>query len=117
MTRFFRDPESFDALAVHVFPHLAHRSDEDATIRIWVPGCATRRGSVLASPSRSRNSSTTHPSAGRVQIFATDVSETAIEHARAGLYPHSIIDDVSPERLRAVLREDGRRIPDRQDAT
>jgi two-component system CheB/CheR fusion protein len=35
-----------------------------------------------------------------IQIFATDVSESAIEVAREGLYPGSIDGDVSPERLR-----------------
>ena len=36
----------------------------------------------------------------RIQIFATDVSDMAIEHARAGLYPASIEADVSPDILR-----------------
>lgn len=44
----------------------------------------------------------------RVQIFATDVSETAIEHARAGVYPASIAGDVGPDRLRRFFtRSDG----------
>src|SRR5438128_6535307 len=34
-----------------------------------------------------------------IQIFGTDVSETAIERARAGLYPESISADVTPDRL------------------
>ena len=44
----------------------------------------------------------------RVQIFATDVSESAIEFARAGVYPASIEADVSAERLRRFFtRVDG----------
>ena len=35
----------------------------------------------------------------KVNIFATDIDREAIEHARAGVYPSSIIADVSPERL------------------
>ena len=35
----------------------------------------------------------------KVQIFATDIDREAIDHARAGVYPSSIIADVSPERL------------------
>jgi two-component system CheB/CheR fusion protein len=35
-----------------------------------------------------------------MQLFATDVSESAIEHARDGVYPESIAADVSTERLR-----------------
>ena len=43
-----------------------------------------------------------------IQIFATDLSDqTALEKARAGVYPESIEADVSPERLRRFFqRED-----------
>src|SRR5262249_11064875 len=40
VTRFFRDPDSFDAMATHVFSELV-RDRLDDSIRIWVPGCAT----------------------------------------------------------------------------
>jgi two-component system CheB/CheR fusion protein len=44
----------------------------------------------------------------RVQVFATDVSETAIEFARAGIYPSTIEADVSTDRLRRFFtRHDG----------
>ena len=44
----------------------------------------------------------------RVQIFGTDVSESAVEYARHGLYPPSIAADVTPERLRRFFtRGDG----------
>jgi CheR methyltransferase, SAM binding domain/PAS domain len=36
----------------------------------------------------------------RIQLFVTDVSESAIEHARTGTYAASIESDVSAERLR-----------------
>ncbi len=39
------------------------------------------------------------------KVFATDVSERAIESARAGFYPESIAGDVSPERLRQFFRK------------
>jgi two-component system CheB/CheR fusion protein len=35
-----------------------------------------------------------------VQLFGTDLSEVALEQARAGIYPPSIEVDVSPERMR-----------------
>ena len=40
VTRFFRDPESFEALEAHVLPELLRERGDEA-IRIWVPGCAT----------------------------------------------------------------------------
>ena len=56
VTRFFRDPESFEALATHVFPH-AHRraARDDEPIRIWVPAARPARRPTR---SRSRCSST-----------------------------------------------------------
>ena len=35
-----------------------------------------------------------------VQLFGTDINETAIDYARRGRYPESIQTSVSPERLR-----------------
>jgi len=43
------------------------------------------------------------PEAGagiRVQVFASDIDDDAIEFARAGVFPASIVSDVSPERLK-----------------
>ena len=99
VTRFFREPESFDALTAEVFPKLLEHRDQDQPIRIWVCGCATGEEAyslaiTLIEFLQRANSDL------RVQIFATDVSDTAIEHARAGVYPASIATDVGPERLR-----------------
>jgi two-component system, chemotaxis family, CheB/CheR fusion protein len=44
----------------------------------------------------------------RIQIFATDIDETAIDSARAGIYPISIETDVGNERLkRFFIKTDG----------
>jgi Chemotaxis response regulator containing a CheY-like receiver domain and a methylesterase domain len=41
VTRFFRDPEAFAALAKKVIPDLLAGKERDAFFRIWVPGCST----------------------------------------------------------------------------
>ena len=38
-----------------------------------------------------------------VQVFGTDISEKAIEKARAGFYPDGALRDVSAERLTRSL--------------
>src|SRR5258708_3230253 len=45
---------------------------------------------------------TARPTPGRVpfQIFATDISEGSLDRARAGIYSHAAVADISPERLR-----------------
>ena len=106
VTSFFREPDSFEALAAEVFPRLIGR-DGDRPVRAWVCGCATGEEAyslaiALLELLQSK------PSAARVQIFATDVSETAVEKARAGVYPASIAADVGPDRLRRFFtRSDG----------
>jgi two-component system CheB/CheR fusion protein len=106
VTRFFREPESFDALATHVFSEWVSDRGEEP-IRIWVPGCATGE-EAYSIGMRLLEAFGDRALDRRIQIFATDVSEAAVEHARAGLYPIAISADVSPERLkRFFTRTDG----------
>jgi two-component system CheB/CheR fusion protein len=96
VTRFFRDPDSFKALQAYAFPELTTGDDP---LRIWVPGCATGEEaySIAMVLIESLGDRATDR---KVQIFATDVSDVAIDQARSGTYPSSISADVSPERLR-----------------
>jgi two-component system, chemotaxis family, CheB/CheR fusion protein len=104
VTRFFRDPDSFKALQVHVLPEITTGDDP---LRIWVPGCATGEEAysiaiVLMEALGDRVAER------KVQIFATDVSDVSIDQARSGTYPSSIAADVSPERLkRFFTKADG----------
>src|SRR6185436_14856453 len=41
VTRFFRDPGSFQTLAEEVFPKLLADRRFDDPLRLWVPGCST----------------------------------------------------------------------------
>ena len=104
VTRFFREPESFKALAQQVFPKLAEDRGEEQPIRAWVSGCATGEEAYSLAISLLEYLHG-HNQDVRIQIFATDVSDTAIEHARAGLYPASIEADVSARDPAPLLHE------------
>src|SRR5438874_1225512 len=99
VTSFFRDPAAFEALKAEVFPGiLKHRSPEEP-IRVWVPGCST--GEETYSQAIALLEFLGHKSADiPIQLFGTDLSQGSIGKARAGIYPESIVADVSPERLR-----------------
>jgi two-component system CheB/CheR fusion protein len=107
VTRFFREPASFDALKKTVFPRLVEEAAGRRPLRIWVPGCATGEEAYSIAISLLEFlgvEANTIP----IQVFATDVSEEAVERARAGTYPESIAADVSTERLRRFFtRVDG----------
>ncbi|MGC1987251.1 MAG: chemotaxis protein CheB [Candidatus Acidiferrales bacterium] len=103
VTGFFRDPEAFESLRNIIFPAiLQDRHAEQGPLRFWVPGCSTGEEAysiaiVLTEYlwSHARNS---HAS-GAVQIFATDISDTALDRARVGLYTEAAVSEISPERL------------------
>ena len=98
VTQFFRDQDVFDALGAGIIPELLKRKNPDEELRIWVPACST--GEEVYSIAMLIHEHLEHTGATRdVQIFATDIDQAALEVARAGVYPESIISDVSKERL------------------
>ncbi len=98
VTSFFRDPECFQALRKHVFPKL-NLNRRPAPVRVWVPGCSTGEEvysiAMLLLESRRANANQT-----QIQMFGTDISEPAIDRARAGVYSETAVRGVSPARLR-----------------
>ena len=105
VTRFFREPESFQIIAQSVLG--TFKAPSSAPLRMWVAGCATGE-EVYSLAIVVREVLGDEREEGRVQIFGTDVSESAVSFARQGLYAASIADDVSPERLRRFFaKSDG----------
>ena len=97
VTRFFRDPEAFDALQQAVRSRVGPQRSSDQPLRVWVPGCATGEEAYSIAMVLLE---TVQGARIPLQVFGTDVSEAAIVRARAGVYPSNIELDVSPERLR-----------------
>ncbi|XZE19755.1 chemotaxis protein CheB [Pirellulaceae bacterium SH449] len=98
VTAFFRDPEAFRILENEIIPDLLARQKGDMAIRVWVPGCATGEEAYsIAMLLFEGVAERKLPMA--IQIFASDIDADAIEVARAGIYPSSVVSDVSPERL------------------
>jgi two-component system, chemotaxis family, CheB/CheR fusion protein len=105
VTRFFRDPETFEALAERVYPAIAAGSSADTPIRVWVPGCATGEEAYSVAMTLLEHLGDSAATTTTLQVFATDISDTAIERARVGLYPETIAEDVSPTRLRRFFNK------------
>jgi len=98
VTGFFRDPETFAWLADQVLPGLLSRHSADEPVRVWVPGCSTGEEAYSIGILLLEKIAATRRRL-RVQIFATDLDEDALQAARAGLYPEAIQATVSSERL------------------
>ncbi|HEY9647662.1 MAG TPA: chemotaxis protein CheB, partial [Chroococcidiopsis sp.] len=98
VTSFFRDASAFEALKRDVFPLLLRDRPADMPIRVWVAGCAT--GEEAYSIAICLFEFLAHqPRQPQIQLFGTDLSEQAIDRARAGIYLPSQVADLSPERL------------------
>jgi two-component system CheB/CheR fusion protein len=106
VTHFFRDPESFDALASEVIPRLIRRAGPLGPLRIWTPGCASGEEAysvaILVREEMARQDVQL-----RVQIFAGDIDEEALDQARDGRYPEGIAQHVTPERLARFFHLEG----------
>jgi chemotaxis methyl-accepting protein methylase/signal transduction histidine kinase len=105
VTSFFRDPAAFTELGSKVLAALVKEKPAGSPIRIWVPGCATGE-EVYSIAMLAAEQIAAAQSRSRVQIFATDVDDGALEIARAGVYPESIALDVTPQRLKRFFTRD-----------
>ena len=107
VTSFFRDPDSFESLKQVVFPRLMQNRQRGMPLRIWVPGCASGEEAyslAILLLEFLRATSQTAP----IKIFATDISERAVESARAGAYAEGIAAEVSPQRLQRFFTKTDR---------
>ena len=116
VTEFFRDPGAFDSISQKILPSLMQdRKPEDGPLRIWIPGCSTGQEvyslaivvlEFLWANERRRNAPAIHQMA--VQIFATDISDFALDRARSGIYAANEVSGVSQDQLkRFFVRHDG----------
>ncbi len=97
VTSFFRDEHAFDTIERVVIPRLFEGRQADSVVRVWVPGCSTGEEAYsLAILLREHMDGLRGPP--RVQIFATDIDEPAIDTARLGRYPTVLLDGLSSKR-------------------
>lgn len=98
VTTFFRDKESAEHLKAELLPRLIAAKSPTDPIRVWIPACSTGQEAyslaMLILEALGENQSNIP-----VQIFATDLSEMAINKARLGIYTADDLVQVSPQRL------------------
>ncbi|HEY2583897.1 MAG TPA: CheR family methyltransferase [Mucilaginibacter sp.] len=98
VTDFFRDPRSFEVLSATLIPTIIERKTNDESLRIWVAGCATGEEAYSIAICIQEYLGD-KASAMKLQVFATDISETAIAKARTGIYRANELGGVSSSRL------------------
>src|SRR5499427_4169890 len=104
VTSFFRNPEVFDSLHETVYPKLLVDRSPSEPVRVWVPGCSTGEETYSHAISLVETFSELRIEVP-IQIFGTDLSENAIQRARAGTYKENIANEVSEVRLRRFFHK------------
>lgn len=98
VTSFFRDAHAFDVLCKNIFPALLKQKADNDLIRMWIAGCST--GEEAYSVAICLVELLGIKEAGvKIQIFASDISKTAIKKARSGIYSNDEIRGISKELL------------------
>jgi two-component system CheB/CheR fusion protein len=106
VTSFFRDAEAFEVLADRAVPALLADKPDDYLLRVWVTGCSTGEEAYSIAILLRECTDRLKRHIG-IQVFATDIDDSAIAVARAGVYPDGIAADVGAARLeRFFVRED-----------
>ncbi len=98
VTSFFRDTAAFEELDHLVIRPLVREKDPAIPVRVWTAGCGSGEEAysiamLLFEALEAEGKSC------KLQIFATDLDERSLQKARAGIYPLSIAEDVSAQRL------------------
>ncbi len=96
VTEFFRDKKTFDNLCETVFPNIIKNKKNGDPIRVWVAGCSTGQEAFSIAMCFKEFLGGNNE---QVQIFATDISESAIKKARAGMYKKSEVEALGTQRL------------------
>jgi two-component system CheB/CheR fusion protein len=99
VTSFFRDPECFQALRKQVLAKLGLKRPAEDPIRIWVAGCSTGE-EVYSIAMLLLEELGERANRIKIQIFGTDVQESAVEHARAAIYSEAAVARLTPVRLK-----------------
>lgn len=106
VTNFFRDPETFAYLEQHIIPKLFEGKAGGDSVRVWSCGCGTGEEAYsLAILLHEHASRMADPP--KIQVFASDINESAILTARHCSYGGSISSEVSPARLRRYFTSVG----------
>ncbi len=105
VTSFFRDPDAFEALKRDVLPAIVRETGGRQPLRVWVPGCATGE-EVYSLAIAFLEVVEAGGMQYTIQIFGTDISDRAVEFARAGVYPASTVAELPEDRLRRFFTKE-----------
>ncbi|MDD4149691.1 MAG: chemotaxis protein CheB [Bacteroidales bacterium] len=106
VTSFFRDQIVWDKLKETIIPDMLNKFNQGEVIRAWVAGCSTGEEAysmaIVFKEAFEKHKSNQN---FKLQIFATDIDNEAIQIARNGVFPSNISEHVSPYRLKKYFKK------------
>lgn len=105
-SQFFRNSLTFAVLEQLVLPQLLSRKPENGEIRVWSAGCSTGQeaysiGIMLEELSQASSKPM------RFRIFATDLSQEAIDIARTAIYDEDGVSNIRMKHLKSYFVKQG----------
>ncbi|WP_026934203.1 CheR family methyltransferase [Christiangramia echinicola] len=98
VTKFFRDDKVWERLRNDVFPELIEGVSDGGTLKIWDVACSTGEEAYSFAMCIHEEMEKQGKNL-EIKIFATDISQPHLDIGSKGIYPESIVADVSKEFL------------------
>ena len=105
VTGFFRDADAWQSLRERVVAPLVNDRPDNATIRCWVTACSSGEEAYTLAMVLLEEADRVGKQFD-VKVFATDLAERSLVHARTGVYPNGIESEMSPERIARFFDKD-----------
>ncbi|BAY84483.1 two-component sensor histidine kinase [Calothrix parasitica NIES-267] len=105
-TCFFRDQSAWEYIETKVLPQIIANLGHQQQIRIWVSACATGEEAYTMAMLVDEAIEKSNKSI-QVKIFVTDIDTNSLEVAARGIYPETIANDITEERLEKYFTHHG----------
>jgi two-component system CheB/CheR fusion protein len=96
VTAFFREPQAWEYIATETIPQILSVKHTSKPIRVWSAGCASGEETYTMAILLAEALGMEQYSA-RVKVFATDVDEEALNHARHASYSSKEVESIPTE--------------------
>ncbi|MCP9199933.1 PAS domain-containing protein [Gramella sp. GC03-9] len=98
VTKFFRDEKVWEVLRTKVFPKLIEDKEDGDVLKVWDVGCSTGEEAYSFAMCLHEEMEKQGKDL-EIKIFATDISQPHLDIGSKGIYPESIVADVSKDML------------------
>ncbi|MGA8854468.1 MAG: CheR family methyltransferase [Christiangramia sp.] len=98
VTRFFRDEKVWEVLRKDVFPKMISEKENGEILKVWDVACSTGEEAYSFAMCLHEEMEKQEKNI-EIKIFATDISQKHLDIGGKGIYPESIVADVSKDLL------------------